>query len=80
MAVKNDTGEILAMVGSLNYNNEEIDGQVNVATSNRQPGSSFKPYVYLTAIEKGMSPASMILDVATGLSTGRWHLLPHRKL
>lgn len=65
VAIKNDTGEILAMVGSLNYNNEEIDGQVNVATSNRQPGSSFKPYVYLTAIEKGMSPASMILDVAT---------------
>lgn len=65
VAIKNDTGEILAMVGSLDYNNEEIDGQVNVATSNRQPGSSFKPYVYLTAIEKGMSPASMILDVAT---------------
>jgi len=65
VAIKNDTGEILAMVGSLNYNNEEIDGQVNVATSNRQPGSSFKPYVYLTALEKGMSPATMILDVAT---------------
>lgn len=65
VAIKNDTGEILAMVGSLNYNNEEIDGQVNVATANRQPGSSFKPYVYLTALENGMSPASMILDVAT---------------
>jgi penicillin-binding protein 1C len=65
VAIKNDTGEILAMVGSLNYNNEEIDGQVNVATASRQPGSSFKPYVYLTALEKGMSPASMILDVAT---------------
>ncbi len=65
VAIKNDTGEILAMVGSLDYNNEEIDGQVNVATANRQPGSSFKPYVYLTALEKGMSPATMILDVAT---------------
>ena len=65
VTIKNDTGEILAMVGSLDYNNEEIDGQVNVATANRQPGSSFKPYVYLTALENGMSPASMILDVAT---------------
>jgi len=37
------TGEILAMLGSLDYYNAEIDGQVNVATSERQPGSSFKP-------------------------------------
>lgn len=65
VAIKNDTGEILAMVGSLDYNKEEIDGQVNVATASRQPGSSFKPYVYLTALQKGMSPATMILDVAT---------------
>ena len=65
VVIKNDTGEILAMVGSLNYNNEEIDGQVNVATAERQPGSSFKPYVYLTALQQGMTPATMILDVAT---------------
>ncbi len=63
--IKNDTGEILAMVGSLDYNNEEIDGQVNVATAERQPGSSFKPYVYLTALEQGLTPATMIMDVAT---------------
>lgn len=65
VVVKNDTGEILAMVGSLDYNNEAIDGQVNVAISQRQPGSSFKPYVYLTALQQEMTPASMILDVAT---------------
>ncbi|HXF64350.1 MAG TPA: transglycosylase domain-containing protein [Caldilineaceae bacterium] len=65
VAIKNDTGEILAMVGSLDYNNEEIDGQVNVAISERQPGSSFKPYVYLTALQEGMTAATMILDVAT---------------
>lgn len=67
VAIKNDTGEILAMIGSLDYNNEEIDGQVNVATSDRQPGSSFKPYVYLTALEKGMTAATMVLDVPTAL-------------
>lgn len=65
VVVRNGTGEILSMVGSLDYNNDKIDGQVNVATSERQPGSSFKPYVYLTAIEEGSTPATMILDVAT---------------
>ena len=65
VAIRNGTGEILAMVGSLDYNNEEIDGQVNVATAQRQPGSSFKPYVYLTALQQGMTPSTMILDVPT---------------
>lgn len=68
VAIKNDTGEILAMVGSLDYNNEAIDGQVNVAISERQPGSSFKPYVYLTALQQSMTPATMILDVATAFA------------
>ncbi len=65
VAIRNDTGEVLAMVGSLDYNNDEIDGQVNVATAQRQPGSSFKPYVYLTALQQDMTPATMILDVPT---------------
>jgi penicillin-binding protein 1C len=65
VVIKNDTGEILAMVGSLDYNNDDIDGQVNVAISERQPGSSFKPYVYLTALSQGMTPATMIMDVTT---------------
>lgn len=65
VVLKNGTGEILAMVGSLDYNNDKIDGQVNVAISERQPGSSFKPYVYLTALQEGMTAASMILDVET---------------
>lgn len=65
VAIKNDTGEILAMVGSLDYNSDAIDGQVNMATAERQPGSSFKPYVYLTALQQGMTPATMILDVPT---------------
>jgi penicillin-binding protein 1C len=65
VALRTDTGEILAMVGSLDYNNDKIDGQVNVAISERQPGSSFKPYVYLTALEEGSTAASMILDVET---------------
>ncbi len=59
------TGEILAMVGSLDYWNDEIDGKVNVATALRQPGSSFKPFTYVTALSQGYTPAYMLLDVRT---------------
>ncbi|MFA6048199.1 MAG: PBP1A family penicillin-binding protein [Parcubacteria group bacterium] len=59
------TGEILAMVGSRDYFDKSIDGQVNVATSPRQPGSSFKPFAYATAFEKGYQPETMLYDVPT---------------
>lgn len=60
-----NTGEILSMVGSKDYFDNSIDGQVNVTTRLRQPGSSIKPLVYATAFTKGYSPASMIADVVT---------------
>ncbi|MFN2200738.1 MAG: transglycosylase domain-containing protein, partial [Caldilineaceae bacterium] len=64
VALKPGTGEILAMVGSANFNDPAIDGQVNVATSPRQPGSAIKPILYATAIEDSLvSPASIIWDV-----------------
>jgi len=59
------TGEILAMVGSLDYNNKEIDGEVNMTISPRQPGSSFKVFTYATAFEQGYTAATMMLDVRT---------------
>jgi len=59
------TGEILTMVGSLDYFDSTIDGQVNVAISERQPGSSFKPFTYVTAFAQGYTPATMIMDVRT---------------
>ena len=59
------TGAILSMLGSVNYNDTSIDGQVNVALAYRQPGSSFKPYVYVTAFEQGASPAQAIDDKQT---------------
>lgn len=66
VAIRPTTGEVLAMVGSLDYFDKSIDGQVNVALASRQPGSSFKPYTYLTAFETGaFAPASMVLDVRT---------------
>ncbi len=57
------SGEILAMVGSADFYKEEIDGQVNMAVSPRQPGSSIKPLTYLAAFEKGWTPATLIWDV-----------------
>ena len=59
------TGEILSIMGSLDYNNEEIDGNINMALIPRQPGSSVKPYTYLTAFANGYTPASMVWDVRT---------------
>lgn len=59
------TGEVLTMLGSLDYYNEEIAGNFNVAFALRQPGSAFKPFTYMTAFEQGYTPATMTLDVRT---------------
>lgn len=56
------TGEILAMVGSTNYFDSTNDGQVNVTTRLRQPGSSIKPLTYAMALERGLTPATVIPD------------------
>ena len=55
-------GQILAMLGSVDYNNPAIDGQVNVALSPRQPGSALKPIVYAAAMQRGWTPATVIWD------------------
>ena len=76
-----NTGQILAMVGSIDYYasrttttpNEKgnvLDGQVNVATRLRQPGSALKPFTYLAAMERGMTPETPIWDVPTGFPAG----------
>jgi len=71
------TGQILAMVGSKNYNGESspkgcspgknclFDPNVNVAIRLRQPGSSFKPFAYATAFKKGFTPDTIIFDLPT---------------
>ncbi len=64
VAIRPSTGEILAMVGSADFNNTGISGQVNMAVSEtRQPGSSIKPVNYVAAFEKGWTPATLIWDV-----------------
>ena len=84
-----NTGQILAMVGSIDYNavtatstagerGNVHDGQVNVATRERQPGSALKPFTYLAAMERGLTPESVLWDVPTefpisGSGSGEWY-------
>ena len=64
VSIRPATGEIVAMVGSPDFNNEAISGQINMADSpTRQPGSSIKPINYVAAFEKGWTPATLIWDV-----------------
>jgi penicillin-binding protein 1C len=64
VAIQPSNGEILAMIGSADFYNNDIAGQVNMATSpTRQPGSSIKPITYIAAFEKGWTPATLIWDV-----------------
>ena len=69
VAIDPKTGQILAMVGSRDYFDKSIDGNVNVAIRDRQPGSSFKPYVYATAFKKGYTPDTIIFDTKTNFGT-----------
>lgn len=56
------SGEVLAMVGSIDYFSQGRDGQVNVTQRLRQPGSSIKPLTYAMALSRGLTPASVIPD------------------
>jgi membrane peptidoglycan carboxypeptidase len=74
LAVRPSDGAILAMVGSVDFNNAQIDGQVNVTLAPRQPGSALKPFIYLTAMERDAqnrywTPATVIWDVQTCFGT-----------
>jgi 1A family penicillin-binding protein len=61
-AIDPKSGEVLAMVGSRDFFDKSIDGEVNVATRPRQPGSSFKPIVYAAAFAKGFQPETLLTD------------------
>jgi 1A family penicillin-binding protein len=63
------TGQILAMVGSRDYFDKEIQGNFNVAIAHRQPGSAFKPFAYAEAFLKGYTPDTVVFDVPTEFSS-----------
>ncbi|MFA6324910.1 MAG: PBP1A family penicillin-binding protein [Candidatus Paceibacterota bacterium] len=65
VAIDPKTGGILTMVGSRGYFDKNIDGNFNVTTASRQPGSSFKPFIYATAFNKGFTPDTVLFDLPT---------------
>ncbi len=69
VAIDPATGQILTMVGSRDYFDKEIDGNFNVALAHRQPGSTFKPFVYATAFSKGYTPETVVFDLPTEFQT-----------
>ena len=70
VAMRPGSGEILAMVGSADFANASISGQVNVAVSPRQPGSAIKPILYATAFNDNLiSPATVLWDVPVTYTT-----------
>ena len=62
-------GAVLAMVGSPDYFDRDIDGAVNAVLSLRQPGSAIKPFTYAAAFEQGYSPSTVVADVYTPFLT-----------
>lgn len=64
------TGDILSMVGSFDYFAKDYDGQVNVSTRLRQPGSALKPFTYATAFKAGYTSAYVLMDVPTEFPGG----------
>lgn len=63
------TGDILTMVGSRDYFDTQMEGNFNVALAKRQPGSTFKPFVYGAAFKKGFTPETVVWDIKTEFST-----------
>ena len=64
------TGEILAMVGSKNYDDPNYDGKYNVVLAKRQPGSTIKPVTYVTALKKGYTASTLLMDTLTSFPGG----------
>ncbi len=69
VAIDPRNGDIVMMVGSKNYFDQTIDGNFNIITARRQPGSTMKPFVYATAFNKGYTPDTMLFDVKTEFSS-----------
>jgi len=63
IVIDNDSGEILAWVGSADFRNREAAGQIDGVLALNQPGSSMKPFLYAMALENGFKPTDVIADI-----------------
>ena len=68
IAIDPANGEILTMVGSRDYFDPDIDGNFNIALAERQPGSTFKPFVYAQALKEGFTRDTILFDLPTQFS------------
>lgn len=67
MVMDPHTGRVLAMVGGFSYAQSEFN---RATQAMRQPGSSFKPFIYAAALDNGYTPASVILDAPIEVVSG----------
>ena len=67
VAMDPHTGRVLAMVGGYDYDKSEFNRAVDAL---RQPGSAFKPFVYLAALDRGFTPSTLILDAPFVIDQG----------
>ena len=72
VAIRPETGEILAYVGSRDFFREDIQGQVDIATSLKSHGSTMKVFTYLTAFEQGWVPSTIVRDAPLMVGTGEY--------
>jgi penicillin-binding protein 1C len=78
IVMDNDSGDILAYVGSPDFFDDARGGQNDAVTARRQPGSTLKPFVYELAMERlGMTPATVLPDVELHLPTPAGDFSPH---
>lgn len=76
LIMDNEKGEILSFVGSADFFDSHHSGQVSGVTALRQPGSALKPFTYTLALEKGMNPATLILDAQIRISSNGIDYIP----
>lgn len=76
VVLDNKTGEILSLVGSKDYFDDKTSGNVNGATSRRQPGSALKPFTYALALDNGYTAASILPDIELQFPTEKGDYIP----
>lgn len=76
IAIDLNTNELLAMMGSINFFDEDIDGAINMSTSNRSTGSTLKPFLYALALENGDSPADVLVDELDSFPSSEGRYMP----
>lgn len=69
MAMSPQTGQVLAYVGSRDYFDASIQGQVDMVRARRQPGSALKPFLYFQALQQGFTPATVLADIPVRFET-----------